>query len=135
MEAKRAAEQARRAAIERAAAAAVLPTPVLPVAVQQGLPQGSTWGSVAAKAGAGWKQPVVGTVTPGATSVVVGGGSVMGTSPGKKTMAQIQKEEEEERARLAAKTKDVPGLGVGVRGYAGAAASTATKVVSLSPNL
>ena len=128
MEAKRAAEQARRVALDRAAAAAA--SPAVPVAVaqqQQGLPQGSTWGSVAAKAG-GWKQPVVG-VGAGVTSATV-------SSPGKKSMAQIQREEEEERARLAKTKEVVPGLGAGVRGYAGAAAAAAasTAKVYLTPH-
>ena len=113
MEAKRTAEQARRIALERAALATQVPAATIS-AQQQGLPQGSTWGSVASK---GWKPvvPVVAT-TP---------------SPGKKSMAQIQKEEEEERARLAKAKEVVPGLGAGVRGYAGAAAAASTAKVFL----
>jgi PERQ amino acid-rich with GYF domain-containing protein len=105
LEAKRAAEQTRRITAERqllaqqaAVAAAAQQTPV-----QQGLPQGSTWGSVAAK---GWTAKPA-PVTP---------------SPGKKTMSQIQKEEEEERARLA-RGKDISAPTAVMRGYAGAAAA------------
>jgi PERQ amino acid-rich with GYF domain-containing protein len=110
MEAKRAAEQARRVAAERqhllVQQAAAMPIPVAP---QPGLPQGSTWGSVAAK---GW------TAKPAPAT----------PSPGKKTMAQIQKEEEDERTRLT-KGKDVSIPTTAVRGYAGAAAAAAAAKV------
>jgi len=120
IEAKRAAEQAKRVAAERqillqqqaAAAAAAQPAP------QQGLPQGSTWGSVAAK---GWTAKPV-TPTP---------------SPGKKTMAQIQKEEEEaaERNRAAGK-KEGTSLSPSGKGYAGVAAvAGAAKVFLFSTNI
>jgi hypothetical protein len=113
MEAKRASEQARRVAAERqhllAQQAAAMPIPVAP---QPGLPQGSTWGSVAAK---GW------TAKPAPAT----------PSPGKKTMAQIQKEEEDERTRLT-RRKDVTTPSVAVRGYAGAAAAAAAKVFPFS---
>ena len=111
MEAKRAAEQARRIAVERAALAAQAPAATVPV-VQQGLPQGSTWGAVAAK---GRKPATVNVSTTAA--------------PGKKTMAQIQKEEEEERTKLAKAKEVVPGVGAAVRGYASAASATFTTKV------
>lgn len=116
IEAKRAAEQAKRIAAERqillqqqaAAAAAAQPPP------QQGLPQGSTWGSVAAK---GWTAKPVTPSTP---------------SPGKKTMAQIQKEEEEAAERNRTGRKDTTTLAPSVKGYAGVAATAgAAKVLAL----
>ena len=115
IEAKRAAEQAKRIAAERqilfqqqaAAAAAAQPPP------QQGLPQGSTWGSVAAK---GWTAKPVAPSAP---------------SPGKKTMAQIQKEEEEAAERNKTGRKDITTLAPSVKGYAGVAATAGTaKVLS-----
>jgi hypothetical protein len=114
LEAKRAADQARRIAAERQlllqqqAAAAQLTASQQPP-VQPGLPQGSTWGSVAAK---GWTSKPVTPVTP---------------SPGKKTMAQIQKEEEE-LARVARVNPGAGALAPSVKGYAGAAAIAAAKV-------
>jgi GYF domain len=113
MEAKRAAEQARRLSEQRQLLAQQQQATTIPQTVPQpGLPQGSTWGSVAAK---GWAGKVTTTPTP---------------SPGKKTMAQIQKEEEEERARLA-KSKEVNVTTTPGRGYAGVAATVTPKVFSL----
>jgi PERQ amino acid-rich with GYF domain-containing protein len=77
---------------------------------KQGLPTSSTWGSVAAK---GWSAKTTQN-TP---------------SPSKKTMAQIQKEEEEERAKLT-KPQEVGSPATPVRGYAGAAAATPSKVLA-----
>jgi len=113
LEAKKAAEQARILAAQRDATAqkALMSAQVQAQAAlqasQPALSQGSTWGSASAKGWNSAKPP-----TP---------------SPGKKTMAQIQKEEEEERARLA-KGKEVVGIPV-IRGYAGAAAAVAAKVL------
>jgi PERQ amino acid-rich with GYF domain-containing protein len=116
IEAKRAAEQARRIAAERqlllqqqAAAAQLAASQQV---VQPGLPQGSTWGSVAAK---GWTSKTPTPATP---------------SPGKKTMAQIQKEEEEALARLAKGNQGVGTSATSSKGYAGAAAVAAAKVLS-----
>lgn len=116
LEAQKAAEQARQIALQREIAAqkalAVSTQAAAAAAAmaqsQVGLPQGSTWGSVAAK---GWTAKV----SPIATA-----------SPGKKTMAEIQKEEEEERARLA-RGKEGGSVPV-VRGYAGAASAGSQKV-------
>lgn len=108
LETKRAAEQARRIAAERQVQQQQIPVVANPQSPQQGLPQGSTWGSVAAK---GWAAKTVSTPI---------------ASPGKKTMAQIQKEEEEERAKLA-KVKESSTVTTPVRGYAGAVAA-ASKV-------
>ena len=120
LESKRAAETAKRLAAEKQALAqAQQQQPASAAATGQqtaALPANSTWG-----ASSGTKSWAAKTT---------GGG--MGTSPGKKSMAQIQKEEEEDRARLvAAKTKDV--TPTPVRGYAGAAAVTAPKVLPVAP--
>lgn len=114
LETKRAAEQVRRLAAEKQQQ--IMNTPVIssqPPA-QQGLPQGSTWGSVAA-ANKSWAAKTVAPTTP---------------SPGKKTMAQIQKEEEE-LAKFAKAKEITPAIGTPVRGYAGAAAAINTKVCPL----
>ena len=109
IETKRAVEQARRIAAEKqllaqqqAAALAVQPT------TQPGLPQSSTWGSVVTKS---WAAKTA-SPTP---------------SLGKKSMAQIQKEEEQEqKARLA--KKEAATFASPARGYAGAAAASTPKV-------
>jgi GYF domain len=113
LEAKRAAEQARKLALERQAQVSIAPPVPTVGSPQQTLPASSTWGSVAAK---GWSAK-----STGSTGVIVAG-------PGKKTMAQIQKEEEEDRAKLASKVKEV-GVGSSTgRGYAGVAATVSPKV-------
>ena len=120
LESKRAAETAKRLAAEKQALAqAQQQQPTSAAATGQqtaALPANSTWG-----ASSGTKSWAAKTTA-----------GVIGTSPGKKSMAQIQKEEEEDRARLvAAKTKDV--TPTPVRGYAGAAAVTAPKVLPVAP--
>jgi hypothetical protein len=114
LEAKTAAEQSRiltaqrDAASQRALTAGHAQAAAVLLANQPALPQGSTWGSVAAK---GWN------AKPAAIS------------PGKKTLAEIQKEAEEERARLA-KGKEIAGVPA-VKGYASAAAAITPKVIFL----
>jgi hypothetical protein len=107
LEAKRAAEVAKRAAAEKALVqqqAAQQAQQGTVVAAQAGLPVNSTWG------GKSW------------------GAKVAVVSPGKKSMAQIQKEEEEERAKVASKGREGV-TGTPVRGYAGAAATSSTPKV------
>jgi len=111
LETKKAAEQARilaaqrEAATQKALATAQAQAAATMQASQPALSQGSTWGSIAAK---GWNAKTT------------------ASSPGKKTMAEIQKEEEQERARLA-KGKEASGVPT-VRGYASAAAVVTQKV-------
>ena len=109
IETKRAAEQARRIAAEKQQQIVIPVQSPQPPA--QALPQGSTWGSVASKS---WGAKTVAVPTT--------------PSSGKKTMAQIQKEEEELALAKLTKAKEASAMtGTPARGYAGAAAA-ASKV-------